>query len=188
MATWVFFFLGIAAVLFVLKMSYAFSVALALPCTGGALYVSTSRRRADAFIEAAPMQPNQVFVDLGCGDGRILRRARRVHGVRAIGYEINLLAYAKARLSSIGSGIEIRWQNFWKADLSGVDTVFCYLYPDVLPKLGAKLRRELKPGAWVACCNFALPHWKPERILRPTRGRNSDPIYLYRVGSESEVS
>jgi trans-aconitate methyltransferase len=181
MPGWVSVFLWIAAGLFLLKMSYAFSVALALPFTQGALYVSSSRRRVAAFVDAVSMKPHQVFVDLGCGDGRVLRRVRRLYGVRAIGYELNLMAYAKARLMSIGSGVEIRWRNFWKVDLSRADVVFCYLYPDVLAPLGEKLLRELKPGTRVACCNFALPRWKPERVLRPGGGRHSDPIYLYRV-------
>lgn len=179
MPGWVSIFLWIAAGLFVLKISYTFSVALALPFTRGALYVSTSRRRVDAYIDAVPMAAGQIFMDLGCGDGRVLRRVRRSYGVRAIGYELNLMAYGKARLMSIGSGVEIRWRNFWKVDLSSADMVFCYLYPDVLPQLSDKLRRELKPGARIASCNFALPRWKPDHVLRPGPGRDSDPIYLY---------
>lgn len=181
MPEWVLIVTGIAAVLFLLKMGYAFSVALALPYTQGALYVSTSRRRVDALVDAVSMTPEQVFMDLGCGDGRVLRRVRRRYGVRAIGYELNLMAYVKARLTSIGSGVEIRWGNFWKVDLGCTDVVFCYLYPDVLRPLGEKFRRELRPGTRVACCNFALPRWKPDSILRPGRGRHSDPIYLYRM-------
>jgi hypothetical protein len=38
------------------------------------------------------------------------------------GYEINPLAYLKARLSSFGPNkITIRRENFWEADLSGAD-------------------------------------------------------------------
>jgi hypothetical protein len=98
-----------------------------------------------------------------------------------VGYELNLLAYVKAKLLCFGrKKIQIRLRNFWNADLSEADVVFCYLFPDVMRDLGAKLKSDLKPGAVVVSCNFALPGFVPERILRPGNSFHSDPIYVYR--------
>ena len=182
MTGWVLTFLALAGALFAVKLAYALSVAVALPATRGALYVSTPRRRVEAFADAIAMQPGQVMVDLGCGDGRVLRSVRRRYAVRAIGYEKNPLAYLLARLLCVGrSGITVRFRNFFKADLSGADVIFCYLFPDVLPDLAAKLGRELKPGALVVCANFAIPGWFPEKVLRIDHRRHNDPLYLYRM-------
>jgi len=182
MSNWVLAFILLAGGLFALKMIYALSVALVLPVTRGALYVSTSRKRIGAFLNAVPMQAGQVLMDLGCGDGRVLRSVRNRYGVRAIGYELNLMAYTKARLLCLGmKGIEIRLQNFWKIDLSEADVIFCYLYPDVLQDLCVKLGKELKPGAVVVSCNFALPQWRPDRVLRPEHSLHNDPIYIYKT-------
>ena len=93
MPIWIWIFIILTAVLFGLKMTYVFCTALVMPITQGALYVSTSRVRIAAFIDAVSMKPGQLLVDLGCGDGRVLRRARKYYSVKAIGYEVNLLAY-----------------------------------------------------------------------------------------------
>jgi SAM-dependent methyltransferase len=169
---------------FAFKMAYAFSIALVLPATKGALYVSTSRVRIAAFMDAVPMNSGQLLADLGCGDGRVLRHVRKRYGVQAVGFEINPLAYLKVRVACFGvQGVKIRLQNFWRADLTGVDIVFCYLFPDVMKSLSAKLRSELKPGAVIVSCNFALPGLTPERVLRPGNSLNNDPIYIYRIGT-----
>jgi len=57
---------------------------------------------------------------------------------------------------------------------------------DVMERLAGKLERELKPGARVVSCNFGLPGWNPERILRPDSLRHSDPIYIYRYPQDHD--
>lgn len=181
--TWIWIFIIITGSLFAVKMAYVLCTAMALPATQGALFVSTSRARIRAFIEAVPMKAGQVLVDLGCGDGRILRQAHKCYQVRAIGYEVNLMAYVKARaLSLCFKNIEIRRRDFWSANLSDADVVVCYLYPDVMKKLSAKLKANLKPGAVIVSCNFMLPGFKPSRILRPAGALHSDPVYIYHNG------
>ena len=36
------------------------------------------------------MRPGQLLVDMGCGDGRVLRKASNRYGVRAMGHELKL--------------------------------------------------------------------------------------------------
>jgi SAM-dependent methyltransferase len=181
MHPFIFTFLVIAALFFGLKLAYILSTAVVLPATKGALYVSTSRVRISAFLDAVPMKAGQLLVDIGCGDGRVLRQVGKRYGVRTVGYELNLLAYVKAKLLCFGrKKIQIRLRNFWNADLSEVDVVFCYLFPDVMRDLGAKLKSDLKPGAVVVSCNFDLPGFIPEQILRPGNSFHNDPIYVYR--------
>lgn len=182
MHTWILMLLAIAGVLFGLKLAYVLCTALILPATRGALYVSTSRVRISAFLDAVPMKAGQLLVDIGCGDGRVLRKVRRRYGVRAVGYELNLLAYLQAKVLCFGlENIQIKWRNFWTADLSDADVVFCYLFPDVMRDLAAKLKSDLKPGAVVVSCNFDLPGFIPEQVLRPGNSLHNDPIYVYRL-------
>ncbi|NNL74752.1 MAG: hypothetical protein HKO68_00295 [Desulfobacterales bacterium] len=182
MPIWIWIFIILTAVLFGLKMTYVFCTALVMPITQGALYVSTSRVRIAAIIDAVSMKPGQLLVDLGCGDGRVLRRARKYYSVKAIGYEVNLLAYLKAKLLCIGSkDVIIKRKNFWSADLSDANVVFCYLYPDVMQKLSRKLKADLKAGTMIVSCNFGIPGFKLNRVLRPAGALHSDPLYVYRV-------
>jgi hypothetical protein len=74
----------------------------------------------------------------------------------------------------------IRWSraDFMACDLSACAGVFCYLYPGAMPGLADKLRRELRPGAFVISNTFALPGWEPARVVH-TGGLYSSPVYLY---------
>ncbi|MFC1828302.1 SAM-dependent methyltransferase [Thermodesulfobacteriota bacterium] len=183
MPAWLWIFVILGGGLFAVKMTYVLCTAMVLPATQGATFVSTSRKRISSFMDAVPMETEQLLVDIGCGDGRALRMAQKRYGVRAVGYELNLLAYLKARLQCLGiKGVEIRRSNFWRIDLSGADVVFCYLFPDVMKALSEKLRSELQPGSIVVSCNFALPGFCPTRVLRPDGTLHNDPIYIYRMG------
>jgi SAM-dependent methyltransferase len=182
MAAWIWIFIIVAGGLFALKFAYVLGIILVLPFTQGALYVSTSRAKVAAFINAVPMKAGQTLVDLGCGDGRVLREAQKRYGVHSIGYEINPLAYLKARICSFGlNKIKIKRENFWEADLSGADVVFCYLYPDVMKKLAAKLAVGLKPGVVVVSSHFSVPGFVPSKILRLESSWHNDPMYVYHL-------
>jgi hypothetical protein len=182
MPTWIWIFILLTAGLFVLKISYVLSTALVLPITQGALFVSSSRVRVAAFLDAVPMQTGQLLIDIGCGDGRVLRMVSKCYGARAIGYEVNPMAYIKARLLCMGDkNIQIRYKNFWNEQLTAADVLFCYLYPDVMKRLSDKLRSDLKPGTVVASCNFALPGFQSQKVLRPGGALHNDPLYVYQV-------
>ena len=182
MPTWIWIFIFLAAGLFVLKISYVLSTAMVLPITGGALFVSSSRVRIAAFFDAVPMQAGQLVIDIGCGDGRVLRKASKCFGAKAVGYEVNLLAYIKARLLCMGDrNIQIKCKSFWNEKLTAADVVFCYLYPDVMKRLSDKLRSDLKPGTVVASCNFPLPGFQPQKVLRPGGSLHNDPLYIYQI-------
>ena len=174
--------IGLAALLFAAKMIYVVSTAVVVRSTRGALYVSTTRKRISACLDAVSAKQEDLWIDLGCGDGRVLRQARKRYGIRAVGYEINPLAYLKARLYCLfRPGVRIRMQNFFKADLSHAAIVSCYLFPDVMHDLAQKLTHELKPGTTIISFNFNLPGLAPEQVLRPAGSLHSDPIYIYRV-------
>ena len=111
---------------------------------------------------------------------RVIRAAQKRYGVQALGFEVNLLAYFTARIRSIGiKGVQIRWRNFWTADIGNADVVFCYLFPDVLDRLAKKFATELRPGSRVVSCNFPIPGWYPKEVMYPDSPRHGDPIYIY---------
>ena len=182
MTFWIWGIIIIAGLLFLLKMTYVISITMVLPKTQGALYVSTSKARIQAFLDAVPMFPDQVLVDLGCGDGRVALAANQRYGVKVVGYELNPMAYVRARLKCFGrKEIRITRKNFWEADLSYADVIFCYLFPDVMKRLAQKIHTDAKPGAVIVSCNFPVPEFIPQRILRPEGALHFDPIYIYHI-------
>lgn len=182
MPTWlvvVFMILGGAAAL---KILHALAIVVVHPITQGAMYTSTGRVKIRKALDAVAMKPGELLVDIGCGDGRVLRAARKRYGVRCLGFEINPIAFTKAKLLTMGrKGLEVRCRNFWKADLGKADIVSCYLFPDVMRRLGAKLGKELASGARVISFNFPIPGWKHEAVLRADSRLHNDPIYIYTI-------
>jgi len=170
--------LGILGVGLAVFFLYALSTVLVLPKTRGAMFVGTSSRKIQAILAEIELSPSARVVDLGCGDGRFLRAVWRRFGVKAVGYEINPWAWFLSRTLNLFLRIpgEVRYGDFMQADLSHYDLIFCYLFPDVMPRVAEKIRREARPGTIVISANFPLPGFVPEKVLRV-----EDPLYFYRL-------
>jgi len=189
MPTWFLLSISLLAVLFTFKLLYLITTGWALPVTRGALFIPTPSIRVKTFLDAIPMSSQNLLVDLGCGDGRVLRAARKRYGVRTLGFEINPFAYFTAKLWSLRvKGIKIRWRDFWKEDLSDANVVFCYLFPDVMKRLAEKLKAELHPGTWVVSCNFPIPGWNTKKTLHSNSHLHGDPIFIYRLPNSCPLS
>eukprot|EP00967_Tisochrysis_lutea_P099478 scaffold147790_cov29-Tisochrysis_lutea.AAC.7 len=100
------------------------------------------------------------LVDLGSGDGSLLRAATRTAAYgHAAGYEINPWLVAYARLVSAGRSTKevTHWTSMWEASLDEADVVLIYGVPPIMEGLGKKLAAELRPGAIVVCNGYELP-------------------------------
>lgn len=117
---WIFWVVLIIGVLLVL------SYGAVLPF--GAPFLPTLKKQSADALDLLELKTGQIFVDLGCGDGRLLSLAAS-RGLKAIGYELNpfLVAYAWLTTRRYGRLVSVRWGNFWHADLSDVDGLFVFL-------------------------------------------------------------
>src|SRR3990167_11055463 len=63
----------------------------------GSPYVPTRQKEIDKILKNANLKARQIFFELGCGDGRVCRRAAILYQVKAIGVDVNplLICYAK---------------------------------------------------------------------------------------------
>ena len=96
----------------------------------GAPYVPSRRRDLQrAFNELYQLKEADILVDIGSGDGVVLREASR-RGARAIGYELHPLLVLLSRWLSRGDKKEsVRLANFWRTPLPD-DTTVVYLFGD----------------------------------------------------------
>lgn len=142
-------------------------------------WVPTRKRHIDRALSLADMKQGETFVDLGCGDGRLVVAAAR-RGFRSIGYEISLIPYllALVRRFPVRDRCQIRYQSLWKADLRNADVVYIFLMPESTDKLIEKFRREMKPGSRIISYVWQLHGWEPEKI---DVVKNDLKLYLYRV-------
>lgn len=94
----------------------------------GAPYVPSQRRFVRrAFEKLYLVGPDDVVVDIGSGDGVVLRVASE-KGARAVGYEINPLLVFISRLLSRGDKrVSVILANFWLTPLPN-DTTLVYIF------------------------------------------------------------
>ncbi len=90
----------------------------------GAPYVPSKRRDVRrALTELYPLSDKDVLIDIGSGDGIVLREASRL-GAKAIGYEIHPVLVAISRLLSRNDErVTTKLANFWSVDLPRATTV-----------------------------------------------------------------
>ncbi|MDF2960765.1 MAG: class SAM-dependent methyltransferase [Paenibacillus sp.] len=116
-------------------------------------------------------------VEAGSGWGTLaLHLARRCPGKQLIGIEnspvplwISRLAarlmVPEASESSSGSSIMFIRGDIYSYPYEDADIVVCYLYPGAMKRLSQVFERRLAPGAQVISICFALPGWRPERVV-----------------------
>ena len=146
-------------------------------------WVPTAKDRARKALQMAKLQPGETFYDLGAGDGRILLLAAEEFGAQAIGVEASPLQYlftaARCHFSGIKPKIQVRRENFYKADFSDADVVFAYMTPDHAIRFQDRFVTQLKPGARVVMIAFDFPDWMPSDVDQ------DELIYMYEMPPEN---
>jgi hypothetical protein len=108
----------------------------------GAPYVPSKRRELErALDELYPIGKDDVLVDVGSGDGIVLREAAK-RGARAVGYELNPIFVVLSRwLSRRSSGVSVRLGDMWHLSFPPETTV---VYAFVVSRDSAKLTRKMQ--------------------------------------------
>lgn len=89
----------------------------------GAPYVPTKKRQLERALDSLyPLSDKDVLVDIGSGDGIVLRAAAK-RGARAIGYELNPLLVLVSKALCRSPLISIRLADFWFVTLPRETTV-----------------------------------------------------------------
>lgn len=143
------------------------------------------------------LKTGDKFYELGAGNGRVMILvAKNYPDIEIIGFEKSLIFYCLAWLNlklNHVKNAKLYRQNFFKADLSQADAVFCYLFPTILEKLKDKFLKELKPDAKIVSFGFEIKDWSFEsrefyphtRKCHPLRVgvgvyKNKPAVYFYR--------
>lgn len=146
----------------------------------GAPYVpSLDSRTKIAFDELYTINENDLLVDIGSGDGRVMREAR-LRGARTLGYEINPFLVIVANLLSLrDSKIHTKWTDYRMQTLPRNTTVV-YVFGvtrDIESIVGWVDKQAKDAGREVYVLVFGS-HPKNYPVMR----RNSSH-FLYRVGA-----
>ena len=159
-------------------------------------YVPSPQSVVSDMLRYAEVGPQDFLIDLGSGDGRIVRTAAKVFGARGFGVEIkeNLVrqANAAARREGIADRARFYQQDLFKTDLSQATVVTMYLLPDTVNLLRDKLLAELRPGTRIVSHDYPLTGWLPDKEKEfeldekvPISGVKTTILWLYVVPARS---
>jgi len=175
-----FIILFLILIISIIFLFFSISLLVGLFMAKGVPFVSIPQKDWAYLCQVAELKDNQVVYDLGCGKANLLLTAIKNYNVSGVGYEISLWPYVWANLKSwkYKDRIKLHLKNFFKADLSRADVIFCYLFPETMAELEDKFEKELPAGAKVVSYAFKLPNRQPAKIIEKP-GTKLGIIYIY---------
>ncbi len=143
-------------------------------------YLPSTEIAVDEMLRLAGTGPDDLVVDLGSGDGRVVIAAARDYGARGLGIEIDpkLVAEseANARQAGVAERVAFRQGDVLTADYRAATVVTLYLLPGLVERLKPRLLAELKPGTRIVAHDYGFSDWKPDHSIVISK-----TYHLYRV-------
>jgi hypothetical protein len=129
-------------------------------------YVPSPQSVVADMLRFASVTEKDFLIDLGSGDGRVVRTAATVFGARGFGVEIKddlvNLANEEAKKEGIADRVKFLKQDLFKTNLSEATVITMYLLPDTVILLKDKFWTELKPGTRIVSHDYPLTGWLHE--------------------------
>ncbi len=133
----------------------------------------------DLILKIGKITPNDVVMDLGSGDGRVLFAAAANFGARGIGieYDHDLVIYSRnlAKKKDLADKIKFIEGDVHDADISEASLIILYLHPEPLKHLYPVLSK-LKPGTRIVSYLWRFDNWEPDFKLGVEKDRS---IFLW---------
>ncbi len=144
----------------------------------GAPYLPTLSKQAKTALELLDLKPGQTLLELGSGDGRMLKAAAKQE-LYAVGYELNPLLVIISWFNTLRyrKQVKIIWGNYWGQKWPKADGIYVFLLKKYMLKLHNKITHEYKQPVKLA--SFAFPI-KGQSIVDQKSG-----VYLYRYPASS---
>ena len=129
----------------------------------GAPYVPTLAPQIKTALELTKLNSKDVFIELGCGDGKVLIAAANT-GAKVVGYELNpimaLIAWLRTR--RYGKQVKVVCGNFWTKQWPAETTViFTFLHTNFMKRLDKKVIQYNYKKVKLASFAFAIPGRTP---------------------------
>lgn len=128
------------------------------------------------------LKKEDVLVDLGSGDGRLILQAYEQARCKCIGYDISPMMMIHANTNKnlafpFTKDIVFQPEDIFKVSLKNATKIYCYLEPKSLDILKTKLKDFLKNGGEIFSYKYPI-----EGLInvREIILNNDVPLYIYR--------
>ena len=152
------------------------------------IFVGSAQENVDRMIKLAELRDNDVVIDLGSGDGRIVLTAAKANPkVRGWGVDIDekLVAQSNAEAKKLGMADRVQFyqRDVFDADISGASVITMWMWPEMQRMLRTKILAEAKPGTRVLTPIWGMgDSWKSDKVDE----FDSTPVHLWIVPARVE--
>jgi predicted RNA methylase len=146
-----------------------------------AIFFPSSNRIIDVVIDFARIKKNDIFYDLGSGDGRILIEVAK-KGIKVIGIEKNPLLnwLARRRIKNL-KNVKIIQGDIFKQKIDDASIIVAYLSQKITERLQEKIEKEVKKETRIILIDHKFLNWEPIKVKKV----GFIPIRLYIKGKQT---
>ncbi len=177
------YYLLLISELIILLCVSIYGMALVFSTLKGAPYVPTSKKQLARIFDVVKPKRGTFFIELGSGDGRIIRFAAKKYGVVGEGVEVNALLnfFARffARRDKVDKQISFVSKNIFEYDCKKADYVYLFLMPQLIIKLLPFFKKQLRKNTIIISHGFKLPGW--EKKMFHTLPDKAFSTYYYKM-------
>lgn len=168
--------------LFILFFAFILAITISYSYRYGITPTPTSAKVQQKLFAILPELESCEIAELGSGWGTLsFALARHFPRCQIRSYEISPFPFLVSNMVAhclAYSNLNIERKDFFHVSLSDISLVVCYLYPGAMQKLKIKFEKELSLHAYIVSHTFAIPGWKPIRLVYADDLYHT-PIYLY---------
>lgn len=130
----------------------------------GAPFLPTLKAEVPKAVDLLGLKKGEMLLELGCGDGRVLREAAK-RGINGTGYELNplLCAVAWLRTRGLPGKVTIHCANYWNMSWKQADGIFTFLLKPYMDKLDKKIIQECRKSVKLVSYAFTIEGKKPAK-------------------------
>ena len=144
------------------------------------VWVPTPPQVVELMLDVAKLTPQDLLIDLGSGDGRIVIAAGK-RGARGFGVELNenLVQFSieDAVREGVADRVHFYVRDLFKTDLSPASVLTTYLLQHLNVRVRPQLLAQMKPGSRVVAYAFHMGEWQPDAV----RQVNGFTVHLWIV-------
>jgi hypothetical protein len=166
-------------------------------------FVPTHAGDIEFIVKKLGITSADTFYDLGSGNGKVVFLVNQLTGAKCVGFELGWWTVLFAKIKNLFynpsqpplwkrggataatpsfskegvGGVKFRNQNFFKADWSGANYIYAYLYPPLMGRVEEKFLADCKPGSIAIIRDFPFPNMPySDKFYLPKKHE----IYIYK--------
>jgi predicted RNA methylase len=142
----------------------------------------TPKKVLDEIVQLMDLEKDDILVDLGSGDGRLLLSAFGSSSCRCIGYDISPISLIIANTKKLvrfplSKDISFEAEDVFDIDFSNASKVYCFLDERGMDILRPKLESFIKNGGEVFSYVYDIPNVKGKEVELS----NGERLWVYGV-------